>query len=191
MIHRKGRKNHTVYLPDEAGLLGRIANGDTAAFAMVFAHYRKQLYTTIYHLTGSRELAEDVLQEVFMKVWLHRERLPVITHFGGWIYRVTEHAGFKVIRELRRTVSDPQSQAETDKKDPLDLYIEKELDTLLDEAVARLPDKQQQTYKLIKQEGLKRNEVADQLLVSPETVKWNLDQAMRSIRRFCLAKLSH
>ncbi|SEW44971.1 RNA polymerase sigma factor [Chitinophaga arvensicola] len=191
MIHRKGRHNHTVYLPDEAGLLGKIANGDTTAFAKVFAHYRKQLYTTIFHLTGSREMAEDVIQEVFIKVWLHRERLPVIEHFGGWIYRVTEHAGFKVIRELRRTITGSEPVTEADKKDPLDLYIEKELDRLLNEAVSRLPEKQQQTYKLIKQDGLKRNEVADQLLVSPETVKWNLEQAMRSIRRFCLAKLSH
>lgn len=66
---------------------------------------------------------------------------------------------------------------------------EKEFKNILDQAIVRLPEKQQATYRLIKEQNLKRDQAAAELNVSPETVKWNLDQAMRSIRAYCLAHL--
>ncbi|SEW44978.1 RNA polymerase sigma factor [Chitinophaga arvensicola] len=180
-------------LPDEQTLLQRIADGDSMAFALLFKQYKQNLYSTIFHLTGSSGMAEDVLQEVFIKVWMHRARLPDIINFPGWLYKVTEYAGFKVIRNNRRIAAqlhvlsnDPFPPAE---KDPVDIFIEKEYDQLLEAAIAQLPEKQQLTYRMIKQQGLKRKEVAERLSVSPETVKWNLDQANQSVRNYCMAHL--
>ncbi|HSC38527.1 MAG TPA: sigma factor-like helix-turn-helix DNA-binding protein, partial [Chitinophagaceae bacterium] len=67
--------------------------------------------------------------------------------------------------------------------------LEKQYESILRAAVGHLPEKQRQTYRLIKQQGLKREEAARELAVSPETVKYNLEQAMRSIRAYCLAQL--
>lgn len=180
-------------LPGEQELLHRVADGDSMAFAILFKAYKKNLYTTVLHVTGSHEMAEDVLQEVFIKVWMHRERLPGIINFPGWLYKVAEYAGFKVIRNNRRIAgglhvlsNDPLTLPE---KDPVDIFIEKEYDQLLEAAIAQLPEKQQLTYRLIKQQGLKRKEVAARLSVSPETVKWNLDQANQSVRKYCMAHL--
>lgn len=180
-------------LPDEQALLQRIADGDSVAFALLFKQYKQNLYTTVLHLTGSHEMAEDVLQEVFIKVWMHRARLPGIINFPGWLYKIAEYAGFKVIRSNRRIAgglqalsNDPLTPTE---KDPIDIFIEKEYDELLEAAIAQLPEKQQLTYRLIKQTGLKRKEVAERLSVSPETVKWNLDQANQSVRNYCMAHL--
>lgn len=180
-------------LPEEQALLNRIAAGDSIAFALVFKKYKANLYTTVLRLTGSHEMAEDVLQEVFIKIWMHREKLPDIINFPGWLYKVTEYAGFKVIRNNYRVATGLQALAREQgfpgTPDPIDLFIEKEYYELLEAAIAQLPEKQQLTYRLIKQEGLKRREVAERLSVSPETVKWNLDQANLSVRRYCMAHL--
>lgn len=180
-------------LPGEQELLQRLAEGDSVAFALLFKEHKKNLYTTVLRLTGSHEMAEDVLQEVFIKVWMHRDRLPGIINFPGWLYKVTEYAGFKVIRNNRRIAGGlhvfSDAQLSSPEKDPVDIFIEKEYDQLLEAAIGQLPEKQQLTYRLIKQQGLKRKEVAERLSVSPETVKWNLDQASRSVRKYCMAHL--
>jgi RNA polymerase sigma-70 factor (ECF subfamily) len=64
--------------------------------------------------------------------------------------------------------------------------MEKEYNSLLQNAIDRLPSQQRQVYYLIKDQGLKRIEVAHQLQIQPETVKFHLTQAMKNIRAFCM-----
>jgi len=70
-----------------------------------------------------------------------------------------------------------------------DTFLTKEYSEILHRAVKQLPNKQKQTYLLIKEEGLKREQVAAHLKVSQETVKSNLDEAMKNIRAYCLSRL--
>ncbi len=73
--------------------------------------------------------------------------------------------------------------------DSLNILDEKEYARVLHQAIKRLPGKQQQTYLLVNEQGLHREEVAQMLQVSPETVKTNLDLATKSVRAFCQANL--
>lgn len=180
-------------LPGQTALLARISSGDEEAFRQVCVHYRPLLYTIIIRLTNKKWMAEEVVQDVFLKIWLKKAELPEIENFGGWIYRIasnlTLNALKKHIREKQKIdhwlefapvgveITEPQS-------DQKDTHWE-----ILFEAVDRLPPKQRDTFRLIKEQSMKREEAAKVLKVSPETVKWNLDQALRSIRAYCMTRM--
>lgn len=178
---------------NERLLLSGIASGDESAFEQVFNFYRPNLFTTVFRMTGSRQVAEEILQDSFLKVWIKREQLPELTNFGGWLYTIAENLTYNAIKSLQREKMHTVSfvlNIYTDRFAQADEALrEKEYNGLLLKAIGRLPEKQQRTYLLIKQHGLKRNEAAKKLGVSPETVKWNLDQAMRSIRAFFMQNI--
>jgi len=182
-------------LYNEKVLLQEISSGNETAFAQLFDHYRPNIYTTVLRMTGSAQEAEEVLQDTFLKVWLKRASLPDLANFGGWVYTIAENLTYNTLKSKQRNRSrtfqvDPDLGPWTfSSVTAEDHLLDKEYAVLLSKAIKQLPDKQRQTYILIKQEGMKREEAARVLHISPETVKWNLDQAMRSIRAFCLAHL--
>ena len=159
--------------------------------------YQNNLYTATLRITGSKPLAEDILQNIFLKLWLNREKLPGITNFQAYLYTMAQHAIFDALRNIARQKENtlPAETAETGDTLPADNDTEtnlqnKEFDAILHRAIESLPPKQKQTYILIKREGLKRHETAELLNVSAETVKFNLEQAVRKIQAFCKAHLS-
>ncbi|MCD0489155.1 sigma-70 family RNA polymerase sigma factor [Pedobacter sp. MC2016-14] len=172
-------------------LLQEIANGNEYAFTKVFEDYKANIYTTALRLTDDEWVAEEILQDTFVKVWINRTELPAIESFDGWLFTIARNLTFNA---LKRTEKEKQNLLSLT-KDSIELFYpedeyqnrEKGFQEILDKAIERLPPKQQATYKLIKQQHLKRAQAAEQLNVSPETIKWNLDQAMRSIRAYCVA----
>jgi RNA polymerase sigma-70 factor (family 1) len=180
-------------LHNESIILRQIAEGSEEAFAELFDHYHPNIYTTVVRLAGDREKAEELVQDVFLKVWTNRKMLPEIQHFAAWLYTITTNETFTSLDKLKRTkkrmmaasnASDliPHISIET----PADHLEEKEYATLLHHAIQRLPEKQQLAYKMIREQGMSRQEVAIILGVAPETVKEHLSRAMKSVRSFCL-----
>lgn len=174
-------------------LLQRVAAEDELAFKSLFDTFRPNIYTTALRFTNNEWMAEDIVQDTFVKVWLNKQLLPTLNNFEGWLYILAKNITLNVLKKRDNYKAYYQEEV----KDALLRYFpeadylvqDKEFQHMLQQAIKRLPSKQQETYKLIKEEYLKREEVASLLNVSPETVKWNLDQAMKSIRAYCLANL--
>lgn len=172
--------------------LGRIAGGDEAAFTQLFGAYKDRIYTIALRLTSSATMSEEIVQDVFVKLWQKRETLLAVEHFRAYLFTATRNHVFNALKRQarhRHMVGEldqdwPDVQSDTD-----NLLLEKEYREVLAEAVGRLPDRQRQIYGLIKEQGWKRGQVARQLGISEETVKAHLMQAMRSIRAYCLTRL--
>jgi RNA polymerase sigma-70 factor (family 1) len=177
--------------PDEKELLQRIAEGDESAFSLLFHHYQPGIYTVAYKLTQQSVVSEEIVQDVFLKIWLKRTDLPELEVFPAWLFKIARYTIFSALRKLYR---EKQFQHELSPEvEQLALHnedavLEKELGDLLKNAINRLPEKQRITYELIKVQGLKRELVAKKLGISSETVKSNLDQAMKNIRAYCVAR---
>ena len=172
-------------------LLQEIAKGNEYAFTKVFEDYKANIYTTALRLTEDEWAAEEILQDTFVKVWINRAELPGLENFDGWLFTIARNLTYNA---LKRTEKEKQNLLDLTKDSITLFYPEDEYETrergfqeILDQAIERLPPKQQAAYKLIKQQNLKRAQAAQELNVSPETVKWNLDQAMKSIRAYCVA----
>ena len=179
-------------IPNEKELLRRTASGDQAAFTALFDAYKDRIYTIALRLTDSPLIAEEIVQDVFLKIWLKRETLAAVDHFRAYLFTATRNQVFNMLKRLARhrtitgelTTDRAAETADTDF-----LLLDKEYQAILREAVDKLPPQQLQVYRLMKEQGLKRDQVAEQLSISPQTVKVHLAQAMRSIRAFCVSRL--
>ncbi|MEO8766548.1 MAG: sigma-70 family RNA polymerase sigma factor [Ginsengibacter sp.] len=174
---------------NEKQLLELITKDNECAFAGLFKHYKDKIFGIAYKLTKSHVIAEEIVQDVFLKIWLKRTELKSIQNFGAYLFIVTRNESYKVLHEIARNYKLNTITEEDLLLAPHDLVVEKEYDSLLQNAIKRLPAQQKQVYYLVKDEGLKREEVARQLHIGPETVKFHLAQAMKTIRAFCLLHL--
>ena len=181
------------FVQKEKKLQQLISNGDEWAFAQLFEQYKDRVYSMAFRLTKSNVTAEEIVQNVFLKIWLKRAGLNDIRNFSAYLFIVTRNDAYKVLKRIARNYKiallkdEYQSLADND---TADILVEKEYNQLLQNAIDRLPNQQKQVYYLMKDQGLKRDEVARQLHIQPETVKFHLAQAMKNIRTFCVPRLS-
>ncbi|MEI3802794.1 sigma-70 family RNA polymerase sigma factor [Chitinophaga sp. CCNWLW40] len=179
-----------IYIEHEAVYLRRIANGDHLAFEVVFRYYRDKVFNIAYKLTGSREMADDIVQDIFLQVWLKRSIMADVQHFKAYLFTLSRNYIARYIKRNARLIFTQASENDGVPEEAADrLLQEKEYAGILQQAIARLPAQQAEVYRLSKQEGLKREEVAGIMGISPETVKAHLALAMRSIRAYCMVRL--
>jgi len=173
---------------NEEELLSLIAKGDEQAFTKLFDHYRNRIYGIAFKLTHSVTISEEIVEDVFLKIWLKRNDLENIQNFQAYLFTIIRNDAYKALKQIARNYKkvvllndNEQSQSYNNSENYL---IEKEYSSLLQKAIERLPRQQKQVYTLIKEQGLKRDEAADFLHLQPETVKFHLAQAMKNIRLF-------
>lgn len=167
---------------NEKALFLQIAEGDETAFRELFHIYTPLLRPLIYKLTRTEHIIEDILQDVFFKIWLSREKLPDIENPRSWILKIAFHDCFGHLRKAavrQRNMGQPAEEAF------LEEHIEfRETARLLEEAVERLPPQARRVYVLSRQEGLKIPEIAGRMQLSVQTVKNTLGRALKSIREY-------
>lgn len=174
-------------------LIQRISTGDEAAFTVLFDQYRDKIYSLAWNLTRSLDTADDILQEVFLKIWIRRAELPAIDNLHGYLVVVTRRV---ILNELRRTGRTKKRESLFSEyagmpslDDTFGRLDEKEYLEILNKGVSQLSPQQAQVFRLIKQQGYSREEVSHALQISPETVKKHLERGTRNLRAFLLAHL--
>jgi RNA polymerase sigma-70 factor (family 1) len=169
-------------LHQETELLLAVSQGDERAFTTLYNHYHQRLGLHIYRITKSAELAEEVVHDVFLKIWLNRETLAEIDNFSVYLYVISKNAALNCLKRIAREkavttdldpVLDQIPMMETPEEDYR--YI------LIDEAIDRLPPQQRQAYLLARHERLTYAEVALRMGLSKETVKKYLQIATEFI----------
>lgn len=180
---------------NEQELIHLIGQGDEFAFAQLFNHHRNKIYTVVLKITHSTTVAEEIVEDVFLKIWLRRSVLHEIENFSAYLYTIARNETYKILKQIAKNynvvlLTDTNITHHHNNNDTDDYLIDKELTSLLQKAIARLPHQQRQVYKLIKEEELKRGEVAEILQIQPETVKFHLAQAMKNIRAYCMLHLN-
>lgn len=176
-------------LYSEKELLERVAGGDERAFRQIYDRYYKRIAAFVFLLTGSVNMADDIVQEVFIKLWLNRHKLTGVVYFNSWLHTITRNLAVDAMKKTaketvaRETLTDILAMADH----PADEFIfSKENERLLQQALSRLSPQQQMIYKLSRQEGLKHAEIASRLNISGKTVKNHLVNALRIIRAYFL-----
>jgi RNA polymerase sigma-70 factor (ECF subfamily) len=169
----------------DKALLEALAGDDEQAFAALYRRYHQKLFFFVLNMSGSHQAAEDALQEVFVKVWAERKGLPQVTNFNAYIYRMAKN---HVLNALKRTAHETLILAEIGKdmdqstEDVLTLLSYKDVHSVLKSAIEELPAQQKLVFRLSREEGLKHDEIARQLNISPLTVKKHVSQALLYLR---------
>jgi len=174
-------------LTEDRELFSRIASGDEDAFRLLYHRYNAVLAKGVKKLLRSDAAAAEVLQEVFLKVWLQRDALPGIENPGGWLYTIASNLSLSQLRLQAREKVRTEDIPADDIQDNLDLsekFYAKELQTILRDAIAALPVSRRQIFMMSMQDGKSRREIADALEISENTVKNQLLSARRFVREY-------
>lgn len=167
-------------------LIMRVVQGDEIAFAQLFRQYKNKLYSFIFHLSGSATIAEDVLQDVFLKVWRDRDQLTGIDNFNAYLYRMAQNTAINVLRRQSREallLNEVQRLAPEGVHGD-ELLAAKEVRTALQQAINNLPPQQRKVYQLGKEQGLTYEQIAGSLGITPSTVRNHMVQALKAIREY-------
>lgn len=171
-------------LSDEV-LLTRIAADDQDAFQLLFSRYKKRFYATALKLTHSTDLSEEVVQDAFVSIWTSRLVLKNVKNPSGYLFTILYnqiYAQFKKLAAERLLKEQLSRTAEREEFSTEENFHAKETSQYISRLIRQLPLRQQQIYRLSKQEGLSRNEIAQRLELSPNTVRNHLMEAMRFMK---------
>lgn len=175
---------------NEKKLLRLIAGSDETAFRSLFDVYKNIVYSLAFKCTKCPVSSEEIVQEVFMMLWLRRTELKKIDNLKAYLLISTRNLIYKLLREKAKKHLRVTAVHEQHIFDVETHLLEKEYGTMLKKAIKRLPVQQQKVYILVKENGLRREEAASVLNLAPDTIKFHLAQAMKSIRAYCSLHLS-
>ncbi|HTJ12347.1 MAG TPA: RNA polymerase sigma-70 factor [Dinghuibacter sp.] len=174
-------------LQNESEMLAAAAAGDEPSFRQLFDHYWDPVFTTALALTKSETLAEDLTQEVFIKVWVRRHALAGVGEFKDYLFILARNHIFNELRKKLRQNAFKRFlfysyQATPPAQD--DQSRQKETEDLINQAVAQLPPRQQVIYRLSRQQGMNRLEIARELRISANTVKNHMNKALQTVNNY-------
>lgn len=175
----------TQVLQNESDLLFLVSEGDELAFRKIFNHYRDKLYNYAIRITDNEELAEEIVMDAFLKIWCNRNDLCVINRFDSYLYTLIRNQAFTAIKRRAHEASiiTKLSLSKSEYQDCTEeTVIYNEYQHLLSQAVDQLPPQQRLVYSMSRDEGLKYDEIADQLNLSKNTVKAHLKKALSTLR---------
>lgn len=174
---------------NEKELLLRIADGDEQAFAAVFKRYFHHMYLTILRYTKRHSDAEDIVQQVFVKLWEKRESVAAIEELDKWLFTVALNE-FRM-RFRRNVLSDQYRQHlaeifDEEYASPEEMLISRQKAAIVSKAIGNLSPKQQEAYLLSREEGLTYAQIATKMGLEPTTVKEHISRAVKAIKAFIL-----
>lgn len=170
---------------DQKKVLELLSEGSEDAFTQVFNHYRPRIFTVALRFLKMPELAEEVVQEVFLKLWIGRGEVLRILHFESYLFTMARNHIFDGMKSIAKETTAKNELAHdvlhvngTDH-----LLIEKQYEQLLHDAVNQLPPQQKQIFRLAKIDGLSHQAIAEHLHISRLTVKTHMAKALHTIRQ--------
>jgi RNA polymerase sigma-70 factor (ECF subfamily) len=177
----------------EKELLLQMAHGDQAAFACIYQRYHVGIYHYVLRFVKLPDLAEDLVHDVFIKVWEVRERINPDLSFGGYLYRIARNHVYKTIQQisadkvLRERILKELNREELNREagsPPQDWRQSQEYERLFGLALSRLPSQRRNVFRLCREEGKTYEETAAILGISRNAVKKHMVLSMRSIHDF-------
>lgn len=175
--------------PNESDLIQAVADGDERAFKTLYTLYFKKLNIFLLKATHNKEdVASDILQESFLRVWLNRDKLREIENFQAWIYKIVSNEALTFIRkELHIKTKADRLQLKIENKNSAFYEPEAveftEIKSIIKDAVQRLPRQRQSIYLLSREEGLSPDQIAKKLNISINTVYNTLTTVLKLIRQ--------
>jgi len=176
-----------ISLINESELLAKIAQGDQRAFRVIYDHYYNNVYAFALHLLKSDILAEETVQETFLKVWQRGQALNEIVNVESFLIAITRNHSLDLLRRNKLAIRTTQQQIinwSESHNETENTIILNETRRLLQNAIDLLPPQQKLVYQLCQQEGLRYEEAADKLNLSTLTVQSYMKLALRSIRKY-------
>ena len=169
---------------DETILIARVQSGDAAAFEALVRRYQPELFAFAARRLGNVDAADDILQDIFFKIWERRTLLVSSESIRPYLYRATRNAlinfhrdsarADRLIGEARDALYPASESLDSDQTEML---------AAVERAIATLPDRCREAWVLVRERGLSYAEAAHVLGVAPGTVHTQVSRAFATIRK--------
>ncbi|MET7000373.1 RNA polymerase sigma factor [Chitinophaga defluvii] len=182
-------------LNNEEQLLLRVAEGDETAFGELLYAYSDHLGAFVYKITASREIAQEIVQDTFIKVWNKRGALPAIDRFGQYLFILARNLTYNYIRDQARVaVKYQQWLRDMENREEVATVFYEEGGMahylpVIDQAVDQLPPQQRKVFEMARKQGLSHRQIAEDMGISAETVKKYMKLALQAIREYVRSKV--
>jgi RNA polymerase sigma-70 factor (ECF subfamily) len=184
--------------PNPKELLERVSNGnDREAFRLLVEYYSTQLYTYAMVFIKNNELAEEIVSDVWLKIWNSREQLSSIDSMMAYLYTAIKNQAYTYRTRIEKNptlVGDYNFAFESpfiaEQRSPQSSLEERELRDFLNREIEQLPDGCREAFRLVKEEGNSYQEAAKKMNISVNTLKTHLRRAIKRLRLGLMKKLS-
>jgi RNA polymerase sigma-70 factor (ECF subfamily) len=170
---------------EDSTLISMLADDSEFAFQVIFERYHPTIYKVSMLYVKSPTIAEEIVQDIFLKLWFQRKNLAEIRSLESWLFILTKNLTLNYLKKISHEWSARQkwvSESQLSENTADYKLISGEYDKLVQQAIDHLPSQQQKVYELAKNQGLTYKDISSQLNISPLTVKTHLARAMASIR---------
>jgi RNA polymerase sigma-70 factor (family 1) len=162
-------------------LITLIAIDDEKAFREIYERYWKRLFSLATFKTNSKEIAEEIIQELFVRLWERRKTL-MITHLESYLFTALKYQLISHLRQViaqRNMVESSGNEASTATEDFLTAET---IQTAIERGIHQLPDKTQEVFRLSRFEEKSHKEIALALDLSEKSVEYHITQALKFLR---------
>lgn len=158
------------------------------AFCQLFRLYYQPLCQYAVRFVRLEEVAEEIVADVFVKLWKNRAQIRLYASFHAYCYRAVKNQSLDYLKSssryytLHSELTDAHSALTTCGESPEQDFIDQELGSLLNRAVAQLPKQGQLIYRMSRDQGLKYREIAGQLGISVRTVETHMSRSCQTLK---------
>jgi RNA polymerase sigma-70 factor (ECF subfamily) len=173
------------YLDDKI-IVENLKKGDVLSFDNIFKKYNKKVYYFALSYLKNREEAQDVVQEVFMNLWRHRDQINGYYVFSKYLFKITYNTTCKRFRKLASNKKQMEEVVRNSISEDNSTNLEIEYNSLLEtsnELIKKMPDCQKNIYLLSTNEKLTTEQIAQKLNISKKTVENYLSKVKTSLKK--------
>lgn len=171
-----------LYLNDSE-LIDRLKQDDEEAIALIYKNYWEPLYRAAYNIIKDRDICEDMVQELFIRLWNNRHAIEITVSLKAYLHASIRYEVYRQIRMGRVKEHIYDQLLERLHAPGVHANIEyEELVAQISAIVNQLPEKCREVYKLSRQENLTHKQIAERLNISTKTVENHLTKALRQLR---------
>jgi RNA polymerase sigma-70 factor (family 1) len=180
---------------DVKELLEKIArDNDLAAFQKIYFLYYERLLKLACSFVKITEVAEEIVDDVFVKIWANRSKLSGVNNLTVYLYVAVKNQALNYIQTKRIVCVDIESvgfELKDISSSAEDVLITAELAKVINDAIQQLPEQCKIVFKLVKEDRLKYKKVAEILNISPKTVEYHMGNALKAIATAIAASPDH
>lgn len=168
---------------NEKELIFLLSNGNEKALKHIYQKFWQPLFLSAYNVLKDKEVCEDIIQEIFIQLWLKREKLHLINSLSAYLFTATRYQVFHKIRKStgRAELFENLDERFITNAPDIPLYV-KDLQLRINAAVEDLPEKCRNIYKLSREHHLSYKAISRHLQISPKTVENQLAIAIKKLR---------
>lgn len=170
----------------EGILLNKLKSGDTSAFTVIFTKYYKSLVTFSFSFTRDSDLAEEIVQEVFLRLWENREQLAIKSSLKSFLLKSVQNKSLDSLRHTDiagRYSSFVLAHPILSQNDTENYVLYAELQEKFNAAMLKIPEKYAEAFRLSRMENLNYQEISEKLGVSVRTVEVRIARALDSLHK--------